>query len=100
MREPLDFRKGRVVQSTQGRDRGYFFLVTEETGNGLVMIADGRLHRLDHPKKKKTKHLRPSPVKMETYQQLLTENRLKDSDIRRFLGENGFDPGQPLCKED
>ena len=54
MMEPLSFEKGRVVQSTQGRDRGNYFLVTEEAVEGLVMIADGYLHRLDHPKRKKT----------------------------------------------
>ena len=98
--EPIPFEVGRVVTSLQGRDRKRSFVVIGVPEEGFVLMSDGRTHKLDRPKKKKTKHLRPSPVKMETYQQLLTENRLKDSDIRRFLGENGFDPGQPLCKED
>ncbi len=98
--EPIPFEVGRVVTSLQGRDRKRSFVVIGVPEEGFVLMSDGRTRKLDRPKKKKTKHLRPSPVKMETYQQLLTENRLKDSDIRRFLGENGFDPGQPLCKED
>ncbi len=98
--EPIPFEVGRVVTSLQGRDRKRSFVVIGVPEEGFVLMSDGRTRKLDRPKKKKTKHLRPSPVKMETYQQLLTENLLKDSDIRRFLGENGFDPGQPLCKED
>ena len=98
--EPIPFEVGRVVTSLQGRDRKRSFVVIGVPEEGFVLMSDGRTRKLDRPKKKKAKHLRPSPVKMETYQQLLTENRLKDSDIRRFLGENGFDPGQPLCKED
>ena len=98
--EPIPFEVGRVVTSLQGRDRKRSFVVIGVPEEGFVLMSDGRTRKLDRPKKKKTKHLRPSPVKMETYQQLLTENRLEDSDIRRFLGENGFDPGQPLCKED
>ncbi len=99
MREPLDFRKGRVVQSTQGRDRGYFFLVTEETGNGLVMIADGRLHRLDHPKKKKTKHLRAKPLVIDLAIARPEGGLLQDSDLRRVLEDNGFAPERSLRKE-
>lgn len=98
--EPIPFDVGRVVTSLQGRDRKRSFVVIGVPEEGFVLMCDGRTRKLDHPKKKKTKHVRPRPVRMETYRQLLAENRLKDSDIRRFLSENGFDPEQPLCKED
>ena len=61
MKEPFSFERGRVVESTQGRDRGKTFLVLEECGKDLVMIADGMNHKLSNPKKKKTKHLRAKP---------------------------------------
>jgi len=99
MKEPLDFRVGRVVQSTQGRDRGNFFLVVGEAGDGLVMIADGDLRRLDHPKKKKTKHLRAKPVVIDLNTIRPEGGRVQDSDLRRSLEEGGFAPERSLRKE-
>ena len=99
MKEPLDFRIGRVVESIQGRDRGYFFLVTDNAGNGMVMIADGFIHRLDHPKKKKTKHLRAKPF-MADFGTIRPEGgKVQDSDIRRCLDDLGFAPQRSLRKE-
>ena len=99
MMEPLDFGIGRVVQSTQGRDRGYYFLVTEEAGDGLVMIADGDLHRLNHPKKKKTKHLRAKPVLIDFGTIRPEGGQVQDSDLRRVLETHGFAPERSLRKE-
>ena len=91
MKEPLDFGTGRVVQSTQGRDRGYFFLVTEEAGDGLVMIADGNLHR--------PKHLRAKPVLIDFGTIRPEGGKMQDSDLRKALETNGFAPERSLRKE-
>ena len=98
--EPIPFDVGRVVTSLQGRDRKRSFVVIGVPEEGFVLMSDGKTRKLDHPKKKKTKHLRPSPVRMEDLAVLRRENRLKDSDVRTFLASQGFDPEQPLCKED
>ena len=98
--EPIPFEIGRVVTSTQGRDRRRTFVVTALPEEGYVLMSDGDTRKLDHPKKKKTKHLRARPIRMETYAQLLREHRLKDSDVRNFLKEQGFAQEQPLCEED
>ena len=100
MKEPLDFRIGRVVESIQGRDRGYFFLVTDNAGNGMVMIADGFIHRLDHPKKKKTKHLRAKPVLLDLKALRPEGGALQDSDLRRALEANGFADERSLREGD
>lgn len=52
---------GDVVQSTQGRDRYRVFLVVdidESDKVSPVVIADGRLHKLDEKKHKNPRHLR------------------------------------------
>ena len=98
--EPIPFEIGRVVTSLQGRDRKRTFVVTGLADEGFVLISDGDTRKLDHPKKKKTKHLRARPIVMETYAQLKREHRLKDSDLRSFLKEQGFAQEQPLCEED
>ena len=55
MKEPLSFEAGRVVESTQGRDRGRCFIVIERISGDSVLTADGMTHRLSAPKKKKIK---------------------------------------------
>ena len=90
MKDPFTFEPGRVVESIQGRDRGGFFLVLENADDGIVMIADGSRHKLERPKKKKTKHLRAKPVLLDLKRLRPEGGRLQDSDLRRALEENGF----------
>ena len=90
MKEPFSMETGRVVQSLQGRDKGDFFLVLEARGDGFVMMADGRTRKLEHPKKKKTKHLRAKPVLLDLKRLRPEGGKLQDSDLRRALEANGF----------
>ena len=99
MKEPFSFERGRVVESIQGRDRGKPFLVLEQCGKDLVMIADGMNHKLSNPKKKKMKHLRAKPV-LINWETIRPEGgKVQDSDLRRALEENGFAVERSLCKE-
>ena len=96
----LTYETGRAVLSTQGRDEGRHFLLLSDEQDGYVLMADGLTRKLDHPKKKKIKHLKPKPVRMETLKSRLEAGQLLDSDLRKFLKENGLGIEQPLCKED
>lgn len=99
MKEPLSFERGRVVISTQGRDRGRPFLVLENLGDGMVTVADGLTHRLERPKKKKTRHLHAKPI-MVNFESIRPEGgKIQNSDLRRALEENGFAVERSLCKE-
>jgi len=99
MKDPFTFEPGRVVESIQGRDRGGFFLVLENADDGIVMIADGSRHKLAHPKKKKTKHLRAKPVLLDMERLRPEGGKLQDSDLRRALEANGFAEERSLHKE-
>ena len=99
MKDPFTFEPGRVVESIQGRDKGYCFLILENAEDGIVMIADGARHRLEHPKKKKTKHLRAKPVLLDLKALRPEGGKLQDSDLRRALEENGFAEERSLHKE-
>jgi len=99
MKEPFSLERGRVVESTQGRDKGKPFLVLEQCGKDLVMIADGMNHKLSNPKKKKTKHLRAKPVLVDWETIRPEGGQVQDSDLRRALKKNGFAVERSLCKE-
>ena len=47
----------RFVLSLAGRDMGRVAVTVGVTEDGMVLIADGRTHRLGNPKRKKLKHL-------------------------------------------
>ena len=97
--ERLSFEKGRVVQSLQGRDEGRYFIVLAPENEGFVMMADGLTHKLENPKKKKTKHLHAKPVLIDLDAVRPEGGPMQNSDLQRALRENGFAPERSLCKE-
>lgn len=99
MMERLPMETGRAVQSLQGRDAGRCFVILQVVDDQFVLMADGLTRKLDHPKKKKVKHLHPKPVRMEGVEDGLKSHQLLDSDLRKFLRANGLEIDQPLCKE-
>ena len=100
MKEPFSLERGRVVESTQGRDKGMTFLVLEQCGKDLVLIADGMNHKLSNPKKKKTKHLRAKPVLLSLKALRPEGGALQDSDLRKALEANGFAEERSLREGD
>ena len=90
MREADGYEAGRIVESIRGRDKGGFFLILENAGGGIVLIADGKRHPLGHPKKKKTKHLRAKPARLDLTALRPEGGALQDSDLRRALEASGF----------
>ena len=99
MKEPFTYEPGRVVQSVQGRDKGHFFLVLE-ADESIVKIADGLHHKLENPKKKKTKHLRAKPVLLDLKALRPEGGALQNSDLRRALETNGFAEERSLREGD
>ena len=100
MKEPFSFEPGRVVESTQGRDKGLCFLILENVSEGIVMIADGSHHKLENPKKKKTKHLRAKPVLLNLKALRPEGGALQNSDLKRALEDNGFADKRSLREGD
>ena len=99
MKEPFSFEPGRVVESIQGRDKGHFFLILE-VSEGIAQIADGLYHKLENPKKKKTKHLRAKPVLLDLKALRPEGGALQNSDLRRALDANGFAEERALREGD
>lgn len=72
--------KGQVVRSKKGRDEGKVFVVIDIIDKDYLYLVDGKLRKLDRPKKKKVKHL-------YIYKDIidLDDRDLSDSYIRKKL---------------
>ena len=53
----MEIKKGDVVVSTAGRDKGTLMIVFDTIGTDRVLLADGTFRRTDRPKLKKIKHI-------------------------------------------
>ena len=80
-----DVRIGSVVLSTQGRDKGMYFVVVD-TGKDMYYLADGGMRKLKAPKKKNVKHVTNSGVVLENIATKLTEGKkVFDSEVKSAL---------------
>ena len=100
MMERLTMIPGRVVLSTQGRDEGRYFIILKVIDDNFVLMADGLTRKVAPPKKKKVKHLRMKPIVVEVDGDKLPNRHLQDSDLRRYLRENGLEISNPSTSVD
>lgn len=57
MDKTFSLLKGQVVRSKKGRDEGKVYIIMNIIDDDLLLLVDGKLRKLDRPKKKKVKHL-------------------------------------------
>ena len=75
-----------LALATAGHDRGTLYLVLGEDG-GRVLLADGRLRKLDRPKKKNRKHVMFLPEGLTEAVCGKLRSPLTDAALRRALAE-------------
>ncbi len=73
---------GRIVTALCGHDKDRLYLVVGEA-NGYLFLADGKRRRLEKPKRKKIKHIRPILPKRRCDPAVMTDGRL-----RKWLSES------------
>ena len=79
---------GSVVVSKAGRDEGRRFIVIQEVDDDFVMVANGRLRKMDRLKKKRRKHLKPTGTVVEELRARLSEGKpVEDHELRFWLSE-------------
>ena len=89
---------GRLCESKAGRDKGRSFIILKALDDKHVEIADGKLRKLERPKKKKLMHLRLRPVVFEQIVGLYQSAQLKNSDVRAALAQiNGPIKEETAC---
>lgn len=81
----MEPRKADIVLSTAGRDQGKLFYVIGTEG-AYVLIADGKGRPLEHPKRKKLKHIqRVTRPESHVADKLESGERVLNSELRRDL---------------
>ena len=79
---------GCFVISKAGRDRGRLFLVVAEVDDDFVMVANGGLRKMDHQKKKRRKHLKPTGRRVEALRDRLSGGKTVEAhELRAWLSE-------------
>lgn len=77
------FEIGMPAVSKAGRDKGCLYVISAVEAD-YVYLVDGRHKTLEHPKKKKLKHIQAAR-KIPEELQGLSQGKLKNEDIRRFI---------------
>lgn len=71
-------RKGKVVISKSGRDKGNLFVIVEVEDN-YVYIANGKLRKIENPKKKNIKHIQL------TNKSLMLDEKLTNKQLNKMI---------------
>ena len=81
----MEITPGQVVYSKCGRDKGCAFIVISVEEDYLY-LADGKVRRLERPKRKKLKHIQPTKrVFAEIGEKIMNGAYLLDADLRKAL---------------
>ena len=81
----MDDLLGQLFLSLAGRDKGIVCTVVGKSDDeGYVLIADGRIRKVENPKKKKLKHLKPIDCD-RIYEEKLTNRFIREA-ISEYLG--------------
>lgn len=80
-----DILLGQIVISKAGRDKGNYFVVIDYK-EPFVYLCDGKLRRLENPKKKKVKHIQTTNyIDMSLREILKAQRRMNNADVRKCL---------------
>ena len=82
----MNIEIGEVVYSIAGRDANKFFVITEIVDDSFVKVADGGLRKIDKPKLKKIKHLKPQGEILPKIKEKLADGKkIFDAELKSAL---------------
>ncbi|MCQ2435477.1 MAG: KOW domain-containing RNA-binding protein [Clostridia bacterium] len=76
---------GNIVVSLAGRDAGRVFVTVGRADTDTVLLADGKVHTVSDPKKKKIKHLTIIGRATDAEISALMSETVQDSFLRRLV---------------
>ena len=75
----MEIKRGSLVYSIKGRDKGNLFMVLKRDGD-FVYLADGKTRRCENPKKKKLKHINKTNTRLDA-----DFDNISNSEVRKML---------------
>jgi large subunit ribosomal protein L14e len=85
----MELSKADIVMSLSGRDKEQLFFVLA-VEDEYVLYADGRSRRIEHPKRKKQKHVKyVARVDSRVAEKLRAGDKVLNSELRRDLASFG-----------
>jgi len=66
---------GQFVVSKAGRDKEKIFITIDKQGSDYLLLVDGDLRKIESPKKKKVKHVRPLETVSVDLQKKISEGK-------------------------
>ncbi len=92
---------GQLVKPLAGRDKNRWMVVVEVIDEDYVLLADGKMRKVEKPKKKKIKHLSKSNTIFEDILQQIIQGNLTNHAIRKKIAvQNGEDKDKGDEKSD
>lgn len=83
----MEISKSDIILSTAGRDQGKLFYVIGTEG-AYVLIANGKERKVEHPKRKKLKHVRRvTRTNSRVAEKIANGDKVLNSELRRDLAE-------------
>ena len=85
----MDIAKSNIVKSIAGRDTGELFFVLATEGD-FLLLANGKRRRVEHPKRKRCKHVvlisnSDSPLA----QRIRSNEKITNSELRKAIAALG-----------
>lgn len=79
---------GQIIRILRGRTAGVYAIVTRLAEPSYVWLADGNVHKAEHPKKKNIKHIQPTNhVVQEIADVLNNGGRVENARLRYALNQ-------------
>lgn len=80
-----DYQVGQIVKSRAGRDKSNLFVIIDKN-NEYVYLVDGKIRKMDHPKKKKVKHIEATNyIDTNIVNKINSDQKIVNADIRKAL---------------
>ena len=81
----MEIAKSNIVRSAAGRDKGELFVVLAVEGE-FLLLADGKARKVEHPKRKKRRHVRfVSEEVTQLSERIISNEKITNSELRRTL---------------
>mgnify|MGYP005797037901 FL=1 len=80
-----ELQTGMYARSLAGHDKGKLYIIIALDEN-YVYLADGKQRTIDHPKKKRFRHIQPDcHVDSRIQEKLNSSRKLRDEEIKRAI---------------